>query len=66
MMYWIAYRSQPESKAGWVHWHRAGLLGMAFRLEFRFLLFFGALSMLCSVVLTGVGLMRGLRKVAAF
>jgi len=43
-----------------------GFFGMAFRLEFRFLLYFGALSMLCSLVLTGVGLLRGLRKVAAF
>jgi Tfp pilus assembly protein PilN len=34
--------------------------------EFRFLLYFGALSMLCSLVLTGVGLLRGLRQVAAF
>lgn len=38
-----------------------GFFGMAFVLEFRFLLYFGALAMLCSLILTGVGLLRNLR-----
>ena len=38
-----------------------GFFGMAFKLEFRFLLYFGALAMLCSLILTGVGLLRNSR-----
>jgi len=37
-----------------------GFFGMAFKLEFRFLLYFGALAMLCSLILSGVGLLRNL------
>jgi hypothetical protein len=37
-----------------------GFFGMAFKGEFRFLLYFGALAMLCSLILTGVGLLRNL------
>jgi hypothetical protein len=38
----------------------AGFFGLAFIPEFRFLLYFGALAMLCSLVLTGIGLLRNL------
>jgi hypothetical protein len=37
-----------------------GFFGLAFKTEFRFLLYFGALAMFCSLVLTGVGLLRSL------
>jgi hypothetical protein len=37
-----------------------GFFGLAFRAEFRFLLYFGALAMFASLVLTGVGLLRNL------
>ena len=37
-----------------------GLFGLAFKVEFRFLLYFGALAMFCSLILTGVGLLRNL------
>jgi hypothetical protein len=37
-----------------------GFFGMAFKGEFRFLLYFGALAMFCSLILTGVGLLRNL------
>jgi hypothetical protein len=37
-----------------------GFFGLAFRGEFRFLLYFGALAMFCSLILTGVGLLRNL------
>jgi hypothetical protein len=37
-----------------------GMFGLAFRPEFRFLLYFGALAMFCSLVFTGVGLLRNL------
>jgi hypothetical protein len=37
-----------------------GMFGLAFRPEFRFLLYFGALAMFCSLILTGVGLLRDL------
>jgi hypothetical protein len=37
-----------------------GFFGLAFKGEFRFLLYFGALAMLCSLILTGVGLLRNL------
>ena len=37
-----------------------GFFGLAFRTEFRFLLYFGALAMFCALVLTGVGLLRNL------
>jgi hypothetical protein len=39
----------------------AGFFGLAFRQDFRFLLYFGALAMFCSLILTGVGLLRNLR-----
>jgi hypothetical protein len=37
-----------------------GFFGLAFKGEFRFLLYFGALAMFASLVLTGVGLLRNL------
>jgi hypothetical protein len=37
-----------------------GFFGVAFKTEFRFLLYFGALAMFCSLILTGVGLLRSL------
>jgi hypothetical protein len=37
-----------------------GFFGLAFKGEFRFLLYFGALAMFCSLILTGVGLLRNL------
>lgn len=37
-----------------------GFFGLAFKGEFRYLLYFGALAMLCSLILTGVGLLRNL------
>jgi hypothetical protein len=42
-----------------------GFFGLAFKLEFRFLLYFGALAMFCSLILTAVGLLRNLRPVEA-
>jgi len=40
-----------------------GFFGLAFRTEFRFLLYFGGLSMFCSLLLTAVGLFKNLRPV---
>jgi hypothetical protein len=37
-----------------------GFFGLAFKVEFRFLLYFGALAMFYSLILTGVGLLRNL------
>jgi hypothetical protein len=37
-----------------------GFFGLAFRPEFRFLLYIGGLAMFCSLILTGVGLLRNL------
>jgi hypothetical protein len=37
-----------------------GFFGLAFKTEFRFLLYFGALAMFASLILTGVGLLRNL------
>jgi hypothetical protein len=37
-----------------------GFFGLAFKGEFRFLLYFGALGMFVSLILTGVGLLRNL------
>jgi hypothetical protein len=42
-----------------------GFFGLAFKGEFRFLLYFGALAMFCSLILTGVGLLRSLSAAAA-
>jgi hypothetical protein len=39
-----------------------GFFGLAFKGEFRFLLYFGALAMFASLVLTGVGLLRSLES----
>jgi hypothetical protein len=41
-----------------------GFFGLAFRGEFRFLLYFGALAMFCSLIVTGVGLLRNLGSAA--
>jgi hypothetical protein len=38
-----------------------GFFGLAFKTEFRFLLYFGAAAMFVGVVLTGLGLLRNLR-----
>ena len=35
-----------------------GFFGLAFKTEFRLLLYFGALAMFCALVLTAVGLLR--------
>lgn len=37
-----------------------GFFGLAFKTEFRFLLYFGALAMFCSLILTAVGLLKNL------
>jgi len=37
-----------------------GFFGLAFKPEFRFLLYFGALAMFCSLILTAIGLFRNL------
>ena len=37
-----------------------GFFGLAFGTEFRFLLYFGALAMFASLILTGAGLLRNL------
>jgi hypothetical protein len=37
-----------------------GFFGLAFKVEFRYLLYFGALAMFCSLILAGVGLLRNL------
>jgi hypothetical protein len=42
-----------------------GFFGLAFKVEFRFLLYFGALAMFCSLILTAVGLLRNLRPAEA-
>ncbi len=39
-----------------------GFFGLAFKGEFRFLLYFGALAMFASLILTGVGLLRNLES----
>jgi hypothetical protein len=41
-----------------------GMFGLAFRAESRFLLYFGALAMFCSLILTAVGLLRNLGPAA--
>jgi hypothetical protein len=38
-----------------------GFFGLAFKGEFRWLLYFGASAMLVAVVLTGIGLLRNLK-----
>jgi len=38
-----------------------GFFGLAFKEEFRFLLYFGALAMFVSLILTAVGLLRSFR-----
>jgi hypothetical protein len=42
-----------------------GFFGLAFKVEFRFLLYFGALAMFSSLILTAVGLLRNLRPAEA-
>jgi hypothetical protein len=37
-----------------------GFFGLAFKNEFRWLLYLGGLAMFCSLILTGVGLLRNL------
>jgi len=37
-----------------------GFFGLAFKVEFRYLLYFGAFAMFCSLILAGVGLLRNL------
>lgn len=40
-----------------------GMFGLAFKSEFRWSLYFGALAMFVALVLTAVGLLRNLRRV---
>lgn len=42
-----------------------GFFLLAFKNEFRFLVYFGALAMFCSLILAGVGLLRNLRPAGA-
>ena len=41
----------------------AGFFGLAFKSEFRWLLYLGGLAMFCSLLLTAVGLLRNLRPI---
>jgi hypothetical protein len=54
---WLARISAPLAAVAM----SGGFFGLAFLPAFRWLLYFGALSLLVAVVLTGVGLLRNLR-----
>src|SRR5277367_3020164 len=56
---WLARISAPVGTLAL----SGGFFGLAFRTEFRFLLYFGGLSMFCSLLLTAVGLFKNLRPV---
>jgi hypothetical protein len=56
-MMWLARISAPVAAVT----VSGGFFGVAFFPEFRWLLYFGALSLFVSLVLTGVGLLRNLR-----
>lgn len=58
-MTWLARISAPVAAAAM----SGGFFGLAFSAGFRWLLYFGALSLAVAVVLTGVGLLRNLRSV---
>lgn len=51
---WVARISAPVAAGG----ISGGFFGLAFFSTFRWLLYFGALSLIVSVILTGVGLIR--------
>ena len=53
---WLARIAAPVGTLGL----SGGFFGLAFKTEFRFLLYFGALAMFASLILTGVGLLRNL------
>jgi hypothetical protein len=54
---WLARISAPVAAVA----VSAGFFGVAFFPEFRWVLYFGGLSLLAALVLTGVGLLRNLR-----
>ena len=56
-MMWLARVSAPVASVA----VSGGFFGVAFVPEFRWLLYFGGLCLLVSLVLTGVGLLRNLR-----
>ena len=56
-MMWLARISAPVAAVA----VSGGFFGLAFIPEFRWLLYFGALSLFVALVLTGVGLLRNLR-----
>lgn len=60
-MKWLARISAPVAPAAMA----GGFFGLAFFPGFRWLLYFGALSLAVAVILTGVGLLRNLRAGAA-
>ena len=56
-MMWLARISAPVAAVA----VSGGFFGLAFIPEFRWLLYFGGLSLVVALVLTGVGLLRNLR-----
>ncbi len=56
-MMWLARISAPVAAVS----VSGGFFGLAFFPEFRWLLYFGGLSLFVALVLTGVGLLRNLR-----
>jgi hypothetical protein len=56
-MMWLARISAPVAAVT----VSSGFFGVAFSPEFRWLLYFGGVSLLVALVLTGVGLLRNLR-----
>ena len=57
-MMWLARISAPVAAVT----VSGGFFGVAFFPEFRWLLYFGGLSLFVALVLTGVGLLRNLRR----
>jgi hypothetical protein len=57
-MMWLARISAPVAAVT----VSGGFFGVAFSPEFRWLLYFGGLSLFVALVLTGVGLLRNLRR----
>jgi hypothetical protein len=56
-MRWLARISAPVAAVA----VSGGFFGLAFFPGFQWLLYFGGLSLVVALVLTGVGLLRGLR-----
>jgi hypothetical protein len=56
-MRWLARISAPVAAVA----VSGGFFGVAFFSEFRWLLYFGGLSLIVALILTGVGLLRNLR-----